>query len=261
MTDSTPPGPSLPPPPGSPGPGWWLASDGNWYPPQSSPLPPHNPPAPTPPRYAPPPPYAPTPPPFAPAPYYPPWAGPPPQPARRVHGCVWAILAALAVTIVAFVALVIALLVVGHKVRHNFDTSGSLAGPPPPARYTVGQTGRSSGFDFTVHAVKAPFSAPGDYALPTAGYEYVQVDVEVKNTRSSSQEFSSLLAFHLYDADGRSYGEAIVAGIQPTPPDGPIGPAQSVRGFAMFEVPTTATKLRLRCQGSLTASGAVFTLT
>lgn len=36
----TPPNPpAAPPPPAgyAPGPGWWLASDGNWYPPQSAP--------------------------------------------------------------------------------------------------------------------------------------------------------------------------------------------------------------------------------
>jgi hypothetical protein len=115
--------------------------------------------------------------------------------------------------------------------------------------------------NFTVRAVKAPFSSTGQYALPTAGYEYVEVDVEVANTRSSNQQFSSLLAFHLYDAENRQYGEAIVAGIEPSPPDGPIGPGQSLRGLVMFEVPTAARGLRLRCQGSLTAAGAVFTLT
>jgi len=36
----TPPGeepPPAPPPPAPPAPGWWLASDGNWYPPESAP--------------------------------------------------------------------------------------------------------------------------------------------------------------------------------------------------------------------------------
>jgi hypothetical protein len=56
------------PPPAPPVPGWWLASDGNWYPPQTAPAP-QAPPAPygAPPAYGPPPnaaygysPYAPT---------------------------------------------------------------------------------------------------------------------------------------------------------------------------------------------------------
>ena len=69
-----------------------------------------------------------------------------------------------------------------------------------------------------------------------------------------------MLAFHLYDSRNHPYGEAIVAGIQPVPPDGPISQGQAVRGFVMFEVPTTATGLTMRCQGSLAAAGAVFAL-
>jgi hypothetical protein len=124
----------------------------------------------------------------------------------------------------------------------------------------VGQTARSGGFAFTVYGVKAPFSSGAHYPLPTSGYQYVQVDVQVTNTRSSDQQFSSLLAFHLYDFRNHPYGEAIVAGIQPLPPDGPMSPGQAVRGFVMFEVPTAATGLTLRCQGSVTTAGAVFTL-
>jgi hypothetical protein len=39
VTDLPPPGGFPPPPPGpaAPGPGWWQASDGNWYPPDQQP--------------------------------------------------------------------------------------------------------------------------------------------------------------------------------------------------------------------------------
>ncbi len=39
MSDFPPPGerPSAPPPPAPPAPGWWQASDGNWYPPETAP--------------------------------------------------------------------------------------------------------------------------------------------------------------------------------------------------------------------------------
>jgi len=244
----------------SQGPGWWLASDGKWYPPETAPLPPPLPPphtSPLPPQTYVPPPYQQT---YAPPPYHQPWGGPHPPP-KRGHGCLWAVLAAVGVVLTGVVLIIVVAVVAGHKIHKNLDTTANLAGPPPPARYTVGQTGASSGFNFTVYAVKAPFTSAGQYALPTAGYEYVQVDVEVTNTRSTTQQFSSLLAFHLYDAQDHQYGEAIVAGIQPSPPDGPIAPGQAVRGLVMFEVPTATTGLRLRCQGKLTAAGAVFTLT
>ncbi len=63
------------------GPGWWIGSDGKWYPPQGTPPPPPTVPAPYPPQYAPPggpyaPPYSPPAAPYGPAggPYYPPRA-------------------------------------------------------------------------------------------------------------------------------------------------------------------------------------------
>src|SRR5579862_9531608 len=138
----------------SQGPGWWLASDGRWYPPQSAPLPP--PPLQTPPLQIPPlqtPPlqtYAP------PSAYQPSWAGPPPSPAKQGHGCLWAVLAAIGVVVVGVVVVIVALVVAGHKIRNDINTTGNLAGAPPPARYTVGQTGGSSGLNFTVYTVRAP---------------------------------------------------------------------------------------------------------
>jgi hypothetical protein len=54
MSDFPPPGerPSAAPPPAPPAPGWWQASDGNWYPPETSP---GNAPPALPPGYGPPP--------------------------------------------------------------------------------------------------------------------------------------------------------------------------------------------------------------
>jgi hypothetical protein len=191
---------------------------------------------------------------------YPPLPGRHRAPGPRSHGRAWAVVAAVGLALVGVVSLVVAVAVVRHAVHRGGAVSGSPAGPPPVASYTVGQTGRSAGFAFTVYGVRAPLPSAPEYALPTPGYEYVQVDVQVTNTASAERRFSSLLAFHVYDSHDHQYGEAIVAGIQPVPPDGPFSPGQAVRGLVMFEVPTAATGLRLRCQGSVTAVGAVFTL-
>jgi uncharacterized protein DUF4190 len=55
MSDFPPPGehPALPPP-APPAPGWWRASDGNWYPPETAPGPPPGPPVGPPPGFGPP---------------------------------------------------------------------------------------------------------------------------------------------------------------------------------------------------------------
>lgn len=72
-----------PPPPPQPGPGWWLASDGRWYPPQQAPAP------------------APTP-----APAYPtPYQTPVPPPSKSGKGCL-VVLAVIGVIMLLIAALV-----------------------------------------------------------------------------------------------------------------------------------------------------------
>lgn len=98
----------------SQGPGWWLASDGKWYPPQgeSAPVPPP-PPAPAPAAF-----------PAPGAPPVPPMAGGPPAPPKSgMSGCVKAGLIIGAIVIVLGVAGVVALAFAGKKVADNVNDS------------------------------------------------------------------------------------------------------------------------------------------
>jgi hypothetical protein len=87
----------------------------------------------------------------------------------------------------------------------------------------------------------------------------VQIDVQVHNTKSSQEAWSSLLQFKLLDSTNRSYTEALVS-TQPGPPDGQVAGGESLRGYVTYEVPTTAAGLVLQVQGSFTAGGAKFKL-
>ena len=218
------------------GPGWWQASDGRFYPPQSaSPQPP------------PPPQWGGT---------APPQWGPSPPRRRRGRGCLYSVLGFFGLIIL----LVIIIAVAANHAAKKIQSSG-LGGPPPAAKYRVGQTGSSGGFAFTVYAVKDPFTSSNQFATPTAGDRYVEVDVQVKNQNTSRQEvFSSLAGFHLLDSLNHQYDEALVTGVEPSAPDGQIAAGQAIRGFVVFEVPKATTGLKLRCQGNLTSAGAVFTL-
>jgi hypothetical protein len=81
------------------------------------------------------------------------------------------------------------------------------------------------------------------------------------NPLREQQSFSSLIGFHLLDAQNRQYDEDIFgAGVTPSAPDGEISGGMSIRGIVVFEVPNGTTGLRFRAQGSFTAAGAVWTL-
>jgi hypothetical protein len=184
-----------------------------------------------------------------------PFQPPPPTPTGR--GCLYSVLIALASITVL---LIVVVLLVNHEARKIGSNDGDLGGPPPAARYRVGQTGDSSGLAFTVHAVKYPFLASGG-STPPPGRQFVEVDVQVRNlSRTGDVTFSSIVSFHLLDSRSHQYGETTVPGVYPGAPDGTIAAAQSLRGYVGFEVPTGTTGLKLRCQGSITSAGAVFTL-
>jgi hypothetical protein len=216
----------------SQGPDWYLASDGRWYPPESRWT------APSPSTY-----------------------GPAPAPARRRRvGCLYALLGTVGVIVVAGITAVVVLGLFANKVHHDL-VNGNLGGPAPAAAYKVGDTAKTGPFTATVSSVKDPQPSSNLLFQPRAGDHYVSADVQVTNSGTAQQFFSSLVAFHLIDGANHSYGGVFGdAGLSPGPPDGLISGGQSVRGFVAFEVPDGTAGLKLRIQGSLTASGVVFDL-
>jgi hypothetical protein len=129
----------------------------------------------------------------------------------------------------------------------------------PTAVYKVGDTAKTSGWQVTVYGAKDPWTPTNQFDSPAAGNRYVQVDVQVVNTKSSQETFSSLMAFKLFDSANRSFDETLVS-TQPGAPDGTVPAHGALRGFVTFEVPTSSTGLVFQVQGSLTAAGSQFKL-
>lgn len=199
-------------------PGWWLASDGKWYPPQT-----------------PAPPYA-------------------PAPKKRGRGCLIAVLAAVVVLI-----LLIVVVLAASGGSKKASTSVTTSKPATGGTFAVGQTASSSGFEIVVFGVKDP-QPPSQFARPAAGTHYISVDVQLTNKNSRQEVFSSIIGFHLLDAKNQQY-DVQFTDITPKSPEGEFAPGQALRGLVVFQVPDGSTGLRVRVQGSITATGAVFKLT
>jgi hypothetical protein len=140
---------------------------------------------------------------------------------------------------------------------------GSLDNPgtAPEAKtvYKVGDTAKTGDFEVTVYGFKDPQTTTNQFDKPAAGNRYVSVDVQVANRGTTQQAFSSVIGLHVVDGANRQYDIEFTT-VEPKAPDGQIPAGGAVRGLAVFEVPEATTGLRLRAQGSLTASGAFFNL-
>lgn len=200
--------------------GYWQASDGNWYPP------PAPPPAPGPAAQRP--------------------------PKKKSHKFRWTLLGLVA-------AIIVIVAVVASSGGSTKKTSGVTPGAPASATYKVGDTATTSGWQVTVYSAKDPWTSTNQFDVAKAGYRYVQVDVQVLNTKSTQEAFSSLMGFKLFDSANHSFTEALVS-TQPGPPDGTVPAHGAMRGLVTFEVPTSSTGLILQVQGSLTAAGSRFAL-
>jgi hypothetical protein len=106
----------------------------------------------------------------------------------------------------------------------------------------VGQQVKVGAYTVTVHKVTYPYSNELD--SPDSGKAYVLLDVEVANSSSESQAFSSMLQFGLKDSTNATYDETIMLGVDGTPPDGDIAAGKSLRGPVAFEVPAGAKGLQ-----------------
>jgi hypothetical protein len=186
----------------------------------------------------------------------------PPQKRRGgfAKGCLLSLGIIAAIAVIIGIVVAVAAHNVSKKVSSNAST-GDLGGPAPAADYTVGQTASTGGWRVTVYSFKDPYTPPDTAFNASAGQHYVTVDVQVTNSDANkAQTFSSLAGFHLLDSSNHQYDETIVAELSPSAPDGEVQAGQSIRGYVAFEVPDGTSGLRFRAQGSLTAAGAVFTL-
>jgi hypothetical protein len=258
------------------GPGWWLASDGRWYPPEQAPgvMPPPPPQfqayqggaptltAPTIPAYRPVPPAQ-----FAhPGAYHAPTSA---APRRKKRRWPWVVLALVA-------AMIVAGAIAGSAVEEAdpapatdappaeatpaADAPAEPAAPAPSgAPLMVGSTDNTSGFDVTLLQYVDQWQSTNQFETPSAGMRYVAVELNIVNTHDEVQPFSTLLGLELIDSLGQRWNIALAGSDLPRL-DTDVAPGSNVRGWQVFEVPADAAGLRLKVQGSMTASGIEFQL-
>jgi hypothetical protein len=161
-----------------PGPGWWKASDGNWYPPQSAP-----------------------------------GASPPPPPTAAAtnksgKGCLIAVLAVFALFAVLAILAVVAITFLGRRASDKLDEVGDALTTPstidasnPDARdddhvLALGASVDISGFTATVRS--AEFTEGGEGLAPG---NYLAVQVSVEN-RDHDAQTPIGVAWQLQQPDG-----------------------------------------------------------
>jgi hypothetical protein len=165
------------------GQGWWLATDGKWYPPTSL-------------AHLPPPPVLPAPPEA-----YAERPGPPLQPGKPFYKTPWMILVAIGAVI-----LVIGVVAFAHNVANNQATSSSSA-PPSSSSYEPGlnEPALDGNFAFVVTGVHCGVYILGSDPLTTSapsGSEWCLVSMSVRADKSQSQDFFASNQYAI-DAQGR----------------------------------------------------------
>ncbi|GAA2002725.1 DUF4352 domain-containing protein [Catenulispora subtropica] len=142
----------------------------------------------------------------------------------------------------------------------SVQTSGtSAAGSASPSTsapaaktFKVGDQVQNGKWIVTVHKADVPFTPKNDFDKPKDGDMFVVLDVEVKNTSGSAQDFSSMLGFELKDGANQTYDETILAEDgMPAVPEGSVAAGEAKRGEVAFEVPKTAKGLKLEFRGGV----------
>ncbi len=98
----------------------------------------------------------------------------------------------------------------------------------------VGQVGENG--PLAIKVVNWTPSAGDEFNKPTAGTQFIVVDVEIKNISATTRTVSTMLAMSIKTPGGFEYDQAAYYP-EPSFPDGDIQPGQTGRGNVAFEVP------------------------
>lgn len=131
--------------------------------------------------------------------------------------------------------------------------------PPADATLGVGDSDTTSGFEVTLLQVADPWQPTNEFERPSEGKRFVATELNLVNTRSEAQSFSTILGLEMIDSLGQRWNVAF-AGFELPSLDGDVPAGTNIRGWAVYEVPADATGLQLVVKGSLTASGVRFHL-
>ncbi|NUP53826.1 MAG: DUF4352 domain-containing protein [Catenulispora sp.] len=139
--------------------------------------------------------------------------------------------------------------------------SSAQSGSPAAKTFKVGDQVQNGKWIVAVHKADIPYTPKNDFDKAKDGDMLVVLDVEVKNTDSSAQDFSSMIGFELKDGANQTYEETILAedGL-PAVPEGSIAAGDAKRGEVAFEVPKTAKGLKLEFRGGVMDTQAAIDL-
>jgi hypothetical protein len=107
---------------------------------------------------------------------------------------------------------------------------------------------------WTITLNSAATSTGNGFLTPKSGNIFLEINVTLKNTSSSSQTASSLLMFSLIDGTGQKYDQSL--GVKTTP-DGAVAAGGLLRGTVTFEVPKSVHTFTLQFQPDITSSTIV----
>lgn len=134
-------------------------------------------------------------------------------------------------------------------------SEGSEAEAEAPQSFNVGDTVELGDFTVTVNSTQIPFESGDEFITPNEGNIFITADTSVTNIGDEPATVSSIACFEVRDDTGQSYSLALVTGT-PDPPDGEVGPGETIRGTLAYEVPQSATGLQLRFQCDLLSTGS-----
>lgn len=140
----------------------------------------------------------------------------------------------------------------GEAAAADAGAGGEAGGAP--SEFAIGDVVALGDFEVIVHSA-APYTSTNEFLEPDPGNIWIAVDVEVKNNSASAETVSSLAQFEVQDAESRSYNVELMVGDNLPMIDGEAPSGGSRRGTVVFEVPETATGLKLNFTGGFFSSG------
>lgn len=189
-------------------------------------------------------------------------------PKKKSHKGLWIALAIIAAVVVFGCVGIIALVSAGgHAVQQAANQAATqiattASGQPtsaPQSTQTTSQPnaiGQSVVADdtWTVTVNTVSTGTGNDFIKPKSGNTFLEINVTLKNTSSSSQAASSLLMFSLIDSTGQKYDQSL--GVE-TSPDGAVAANGLLRGTVTYEVTQSIHTFTLQFQPQITSSNII----
>lgn len=151
-----------------------------------------------------------------------------------------------------------------RKVGENTPLSVNTEAPAPEVAtetapsvtktYKVGEQVESKGFVFVVNGTRKDTGS--GFIKPEAGNVYLIPNVTIENKGAERTTISSLLQMYVKDSEGNKYTPTLTQNATGKV-DGELLGGEKIKGDVGFEVPTTATGLKLYFQADWLFGGTI----